>query len=165
MPQPRILFENDSRHTLIYMYEPPISVKDHRHAVDELLGTPVEALLFNLGYGNAFLRHRGRRPLGPGRLRHRTVPPGGGRQWEHVVFMRAYRNAAKLIAEGNDPLRLVCERAHEHGLLLYPSLQGNAALPEKELAIAPVPVPASKVPPGRSSATSGTPRFEPAAWP
>ena len=55
MPQPRIMFENDSRHTLIYMYEPPITVEDHRQAVDELLGTPVEALLFNLGYGNAFL--------------------------------------------------------------------------------------------------------------
>ena len=136
MPQPRILFENDSRHTLIYMYEPPISVEDHRQAVDELLGTPVEALLFNLGYGNAFLHgtEAGDR-WGPDAFATEPFRPGGGRQWEHLVFMRAYRNAAKLIAEGNDPLRLVCERAHQHGLLLYPSLQGNAALPEKELTI------------------------------
>ena len=136
MPQPRILFENDSRHTLIYMYEPPISVEDHRQAVDELLGTPVEALLFNLGYGNAFLHgtEAGER-WGPDAFATEPFRPGGGRQWEHVVFMRAYRNAAKLIAEGNDPLRLVSEAAHEHGLLLYPSLQANAALPEKELTI------------------------------
>ncbi len=136
MPQPRIMFENDSRHTLIYMYEPPIAVEDHRQAVDELLGTPVEALLFNLGYGNAFLHgtESGDR-WGPDAFATQPFRPGGGRQWEHVVFMRAYRNAAQLIAEGNDPLRLVCERAHEHGLLLYPSLQANAALPEKELTI------------------------------
>ena len=49
MPQPRIMFENDSRHTLIYMYEPPIQREEYEGAVDEVLGTPVEALVFNLG--------------------------------------------------------------------------------------------------------------------
>ena len=55
MAKPRLMFENDSRHTLIYMYEPPIQKEEHEAAVDELLGTPVEALVYNLGYGNAFL--------------------------------------------------------------------------------------------------------------
>ena len=136
MAKPRILFENDSRHTLIYMYEPPIQLEDHQLVIDELLGTPVEALVFNLGYGNAFLHATeiGDR-WNSGAFATLPFRPTGGKQWEHVVFMRAYRNAEKLIAEGNDPLRIVCERAHKHNLLLYPSLQLNSALSQKELSI------------------------------
>ncbi|MFT5089230.1 MAG: hypothetical protein ACI906_001745 [Candidatus Latescibacterota bacterium] len=43
---PRIMFENDGRHPLIYMCEPPIQIEEYQSAVDELAGTPVEALMF-----------------------------------------------------------------------------------------------------------------------
>ena len=129
MAQPRIFFENDSRHTLIYMYEPPIQADQEAAAVDEVLGTPVEALVFNLGYGNAFLHGTEVADRwGPDAAATEQFRPGGGEQWNHLVFQRAYRNAKKLIEEGNDPLRLVCERAHEKGLLVYPSLQMPNAL-------------------------------------
>ncbi len=129
MAKPRIMFENDSRHTLIYMYEPPIQREEHEAAIDELLGTPVEALVYNLGYGNAFLHGTkvGDR-WGPDASATGVFRPGGGNQWEHIVFQRAYRNAAKLINEGNDPLRIVCERARAKDLLIYPSLQVQADL-------------------------------------
>jgi len=121
------MFENDSRHTLIYMYEPPIQREEYEAVVDELLGTPVEALVFNLGYGNAFLHGTavGDR-WGPDAAATEGFRPGGGEQWGHAVFLRAYRNAKKLIDEGNDPLRIVCDHAHAHGLLVYPSLQVQA---------------------------------------
>ena len=131
MPKPRMMFENDSRHTLIYMYEQPIQKEEQESAVDELLGTPIEALVFNMGYGNAFLHgtNVGDR-WGPDAKATEPFRPGGGRLWEHgySVFYRAYRNAKKLIDEGNDPLRIICDRAHAKGLLVYPSLQVQAGV-------------------------------------
>ena len=124
MPRPRLCFENDSRHTLLYMYEPPIHAEEIESAVDELLGTPVEALFFNLGYGNAFLHDtKVADQWGPQARATEVFRPGGHHQWDHLVFQRAYRNAQQLIGEGRDPLRIVCDRARAKGMLLYPSLQ------------------------------------------
>ena len=132
MARPRLMFENDSRHTLIYMYEPPIQIEEHEAAVDELLGTPIEALVYNLGYGNAFLHGTEVADRwGPDAAATEVFRPGGGRQWEHITFQRASRNLDKLLAEGNDPLRIVCDRASAKGLLVYPSLQVQAALDER----------------------------------
>ena len=43
-------------------------------------------------------------------------------KWNHLIFRRAYQNALHLIQEGNDPLRVICDRAHDVGLLFYPTL-------------------------------------------
>ena len=49
--KPRIMFYHDSRHVLIYRYEPPMQKEEVEAAVDELVGTPVAALMFCLGDG------------------------------------------------------------------------------------------------------------------
>ena len=53
---PRIMFYHDGRHPLIYMYEPPITRRQWEQCVDELLGTPVDCLVFNLGTGQSDVR-------------------------------------------------------------------------------------------------------------
>jgi len=55
MPKPKIMFYHDGRHPLIYMYEPPIQREEYEQGVDELLGTPVEAIMFCLGDGRTLL--------------------------------------------------------------------------------------------------------------
>ena len=112
MSQPRIMFYNDGRHPLIYMYEPPIHKEEYEAAVDELLGTPVEAIMFCLGDGRTLL-HDTR----VGELWGHNVE-----KWPHLIFRRAHQNAAHLIGQGNDPLRLICDRAHSRGLKVYPTL-------------------------------------------
>ncbi|MEW6749461.1 MAG: hypothetical protein AB1505_00600 [Candidatus Latescibacterota bacterium] len=109
---PRILFEHDGRHPLIYMYEPPMQPEEYEAAVDELVGTPVEALMFCLGDGRTVL-HDTR----VGELWGHNVE-----RWPHLVFRRAHQNARHLIEQGHDPLRLVCRRAHAKGLRVYPIL-------------------------------------------
>ena len=81
-------------------------------AVDELAGTPVEALMFCLGDGRTVLHD-----TEVGELWGHNV-----QKWDHLIFRRAYQNALHLIQEGNDPLRIICDRAHEVGLLFYPTL-------------------------------------------
>jgi hypothetical protein len=112
MPQPRLMFYHDGRHPLIYMYEPPMQKEEYQAAVDELLGTPVEALMFCLGDGRTVLH-----PTRVGELWGHNV-----KKWPHLIFRRAHQNARDLIRKGCDPLRLICDRAHQRGLLAYPTL-------------------------------------------
>ena len=108
----RMMFYHDGRHPLIYMYEPPMQKSEYEMAVDELVGTPVDALMFCLGDGRTVLHD-----TQIGELWGHNV-----KDWSHLVFMRASRNAHNLIRQGNDPLRIVCERAQAKGLKVYPTL-------------------------------------------
>ena len=112
MPKPRIMFYHDGRHPHIYRYEPPMQKEEYQACIDELVGTSIEAVMFCLGEGRTVLHD-----TKVGELLGHNVD-----KWDHLVFHRAHQNAKGLIDEGHDPLRIVCERAHEKGLLLYPTL-------------------------------------------
>ena len=109
---PRIMFYHDGRHPLIYMYEPPMQKEEYEAGVDELVGTPVEALMFCLGDGRTVLHD-----TQVGELWGHNVE-----RWSHIIFRRAHQNARTLIDEGHDPLRVIGERAHAKGMLIYPTL-------------------------------------------
>ena len=112
MPKPRIMFYHDGRHPHIYRYEPPMQKEQYQACIDELVGTPIEAVMFCLGEGRTVLHD-----TKVGELLGHNVD-----EWDHLVFHRAHQNAKGLIEAGHDPLRIICERAHEKGLLLYPTL-------------------------------------------
>ena len=112
MPQPRMMFYHDARHSLIYMYEPPMQKEECEAAVNELVGTPIEAIMFCLGDGRTVLHD-----TKVGELWGHNVD-----KWSHLIFHRAHRNAVDLIEASYDPLRIVCDRAHQKGMLIYPTL-------------------------------------------
>ena len=113
--KPRIMFFHDSRHPAIYMYEPPMEKEEFESAVDELVGTPVEALMFGLGDGRTVFHD----------TKVGEVWGDPGKKWNHTVFRRAGQNARMMLDTGRDPLRIVCERAREKGILIYPTLLVN----------------------------------------
>ena len=106
------MFYHDGRHPHIYRYEPPMQKEEYQACVDELVSTSIEAIMFCLGEGRTVLHD-----TKVGELLGHNVD-----KWDHLVFHRAHQNAKSLIEAGHDPLRIVCERAHEKGLLLYPTL-------------------------------------------
>lgn len=110
--RPKIMFYHDGRHPLIYMYEPPMQKEEYEAAVDELVGTPVQAIMFGMGDGRTVLHD-----TKVGELWGHRVE-----KWPHTIFRRAHQNARMLIDSGHDPLRIVCDRAHQKGMLLYPTL-------------------------------------------
>ena len=112
MAAPRIWFYHDGRHPHIYRYEPPMAREEYVACIDELAGTPVEAISFCLGEGRTVL-HDTR----VGELLGHNVD-----EWDHIIFRRAHQNARALIDTGDDPLRIVCEGAHERGMQLYACL-------------------------------------------
>ena len=112
MATPRIWFYHDGRHPHIYRYEPPMRREEYVACIDEFAGTPVEAISFCLGEGRTMLHD-----TKVGELLGHNVD-----KWDHIIFRRAHQNARALIDAGDDPLRLVCDRAHERGIRLYPCL-------------------------------------------
>ena len=116
--RPRIMFYHDARHPAIYMYEPPMEKEEFEAAVDELVGTPVEALMFGLGDGRTVLHG-----TQVGELWGTPV-----KKWSHIIFRRAHQNARMMLDRGQDPLRIVCERARAKGMLIYPTLLVNQGL-------------------------------------
>ncbi len=110
--KPRMMFYHDGRHPLIYMYEPPMQKEEFEAAVDELVGTPIQAIMFCLGDGRTVLHD-----TKVGELWGSNV-----KEWPHLIFRRAHQNAKDLIEAGHDPLRIVCDRAHAKGMLIYPTL-------------------------------------------
>ena len=112
MPKPRIVFYTDGRHAHIYRYEPPTCKDEYLALIDELVGTSIEAVMLCLGEGRTMLHD-----TKAGELLGHNVG-----KWDHNVFRRAHQNAKGLIDAGHDPLRILCERAHEKGMLLYATL-------------------------------------------
>lgn len=110
--KPRFMFYHDGRHPLIYMYEPPMQKEEFEAGVDELVGTPIDAIMFCLGDGRTVLHD-----TKVGELWGHNV-----KKWPHAIFRRAHQNAEALIEEGHDPLQIICDRAHAKNLLLYPTL-------------------------------------------
>ena len=116
-PKPRIMFFHDSRHPAIYMYEPPMQKEEFEAAVDELVGTPIEALMFGLGDGRTVFHD-----TQVGEVWGDSID-----RWNHLIFRRAGQNARMMLDSGLDPLRIVCERAKEKGIRIYPTLLVNQA--------------------------------------
>ena len=85
------------------------------HVVDELAGTPVQALHFCLGDGRTVLHDSTTTELWGDNVD----------AWPHAIFHRAYRNARQLIERGKDPLRIVCERGQELGVQIVPAVLMN----------------------------------------
>ena len=112
MTNPRMMFYQDGRHPLIYTYEPPIQKEEYEAAIDEILGTPIDTLVFCLGEGRTMLHD-----TKVGELWGHNVD-----KWPHDIWRRAHQNAKHLIEEGNDPLKIICERSRSEGILIYPSL-------------------------------------------
>lgn len=120
MNKPRLISYNDARHYSFYRYDPPMSLHQLRQPVDEILGTEVDLLCYGLASGATFL--------------HDTQV---GVRWgqgvsDHtngVMWWRAARNLEAAIAAGNDPLRVVVERAHEKGRRVLCSLRMNDPAP------------------------------------
>ena len=113
--KPRILYFNDSRHDLVYHYEPPMSRRQFEAPVDELVGTSVEAVCLGLGDGRTVFHD----------TKVSEVWGDPVDKWTHAVFHRAGQNVRAALDQGVDPLRVCCERAHAKGMLLYPTLLLN----------------------------------------
>ena len=99
--------------------EPPITKQQYEQCVEELLGTPVQVINFCLGDGRTMLHDTKVGERWGANVEDGSHPAIGADGWDHPVFRRAHQNMQALIEQGDDPLELVCTKAHRHGVLSH----------------------------------------------
>ena len=110
-----VFFYSDGRHSSVYLYEPPMSVRHYVEPVDELLDLGIDTISYAVGDCSVLL-----------------YDTKVGEHWghnldlvNHIVWYRAGQNARSLIERGMDPLRVVCDHAHKRGFSFMPHLLLN----------------------------------------
>ena len=109
----RLLYYNDSRHTYMYSYDPPMTLEEAWSPVDEVAGTAVGTFIYGSG-------------AGPAVMHDSKAGEVWGRRFEKfdsAWSWRAYENVKSLIDAGLRPP----QHPHRprprkgHGLLRQPS--------------------------------------------
>lgn len=120
-PEPKVFMFDDGRHAGgLYQFEPPLTAADHAYNVDQLADTGVDTLVYFAGVegGTALYDSRVCQLWGDAVDR-----------WTHYVWYRAWQILRQMIADGMDPLQVLCERAREVGIWMlassWVSLQGG----------------------------------------
>jgi hypothetical protein len=119
--EPKVMFYDDGRHAApVYQYAGPLKPEDFLVTVDQLVGSGFDSLVYFAGLEGGIA------------LYDSKVAQSWGdnvEKWKHPVWYRGARHLQALIAAGQDPLRLICDRCHEKGLWCiaanYIGLQGN----------------------------------------
>ena len=52
---PKLIYYHDSRHYLLYRFDPPMRLHQLRKPVDDLIGTGIDTLVYGVGMGQTFL--------------------------------------------------------------------------------------------------------------
>lgn len=109
-----MFFYDDGRHASgLYQFAPPLAPEDLTFAVDQLVNSGVDTLIYSAGLEGGVVQYDSQ--VGQKWGDNVTL-------WSHPIFYRAARNLKQLIADGHDPMRILCDRAHEKGLWFLPTL-------------------------------------------
>ena len=113
--QHEILFETDGRHSSVYLYEPPMGIRQYVEPIDEVLDLGIDTISYVVGDCAVLL-----------------YATEAGERWghnvelaDHEVWYRAAQNFEAFLAAGNDPLMVVCEHARARGFRFLPHLLLN----------------------------------------
>lgn len=107
-----VFFQTDGRHSSVYLYEPPMDVRNYGEPIDEVLGLGIDTICYVVGDCSVLL-----------------YDTKVGERWghnvdlsDHAVWHRASKNVASFIERGMDPLMVVCEHAQKRGFKFLPHL-------------------------------------------
>ena len=111
--EPRIFFYDDGRHASpLYQFAPPLTPDSYVFAVNQLVGSGIDTLIHSAGLEGGIAQYDSQ------------VSQKWGDNvdlWFHEIFYRASRNLQQLIADGHDPMKLLCDRCHEKGMWYLPT--------------------------------------------
>ena len=111
--EPRVFFYDDGRHySGLYQFAPPLEASDLTYAVDQLVDSGVDTLLYSAGLEGGAVQYGSQ-----------VAQKWGDNVdvWVHPIFYRASRNLQQLVADGNDPMRILAERCHQKGIWFIPT--------------------------------------------
>ena len=100
-----IIFETDGRHSSVYLYEPPMGIRQYVEPIDEVLDLGFDTISYVVGDCAVLLYDT-------------KVGEIWGDNYDlvnHEVWYKAAFNVRMMIDSGHDPLQVVCDHAHERG--------------------------------------------------
>ena len=110
-----VMFYSDARHSSVYLYEPPMSIRQYVEPIDELLDLGIDTISYAVGDCSVLL-----------------YDTKVGERWghnldlvDHIVWYRAGQNAYSLMKRGMDPLAVVTKHANKRGFKFLPHLLLN----------------------------------------
>ncbi len=113
MRQPRTIYFNDARHYYLFVFEPPMRLKDAWRPIDEVAGTSVDTFIYGVARGDGLFY--------PTRVGKRFGQGVG--EFDMGVYWRIWEGMQSLIDREIDPLRVLIDRAHEKGMDFFSSFR------------------------------------------
>ena len=111
--EPKVFFYDDGRHASgLYQFASPLEPEDLVFAVDQLVDSGVDTLLYSAGLEGGVVQYGSQ-----------VAPLWGDNvdTWVHLIFYRASRNLHQLVASGHDPMKLLCDRCQEKDIWYLPT--------------------------------------------
>lgn len=113
-PEPKVFIYDDGRHASgLYQFAPPLTPRDITLHVDQIVESGVDTLFYSAGTEGGVVQYDSKVAAKWG---------DNVEVWTHQIFYRAARNLRQLIADGHDPMKLMCDRAHEKGIWFLPTI-------------------------------------------
>ncbi len=111
--EPRVFLYDDGRHAgPLYQFAPPLTPEDFVLTVDQLVGSGLDSLVYFAGSEGGVALYNSQVA---------QIWGDNVKKWTHFVWYRASRHIQQLIADGHDPLKLLCDRCHQKGLFFIAS--------------------------------------------
>ena len=108
MRRRRTIYHNDARHSYLWHFEPPMRLEDAWIPIDEVAGTAVDTFSYCVERGDGMFY--------PTKVGKMFSVEDGKAQSAHNYEWRAAACMLSLMERGLDPLQVLIDRAHEHGM-------------------------------------------------
>ena len=108
MRRRRTIYHNDARHSYLWYFEPPMRLEDAWIPIDEVAGTAVDTFSYCVERGDGMFY--------PTKVGKMFSVEDGKAQSNHNYEWRAAACMLSLMDRGLDPLQVLIDRAHEHGM-------------------------------------------------
>ena len=113
MRRQRTIYYNDARHYYLWVFEPPIHLRDAWRPIDEIAGTSIDTFSYGVERGDGLFY--------PSKV---GLMFGADKRPFHMAYeWRAWQSMQSLIQRGLDPLQVLIDRAHDKGLDFFASLR------------------------------------------
>ena len=116
--KPRLIYNDDGNSVVFIPHRYPMKVEELTDLVDQFSGTPVDRYVYCLVLPRVFLHDT--------KVGERAWDLAKGKYSNAFDFRRG-ENARHLVEQGNDPVRVLGERAHQRGLQYFVSQRMNDA--------------------------------------
>ena len=113
MRRRRTIYHNDARHYYLWLYDPPMRLKDAWRPIDDVAGTSVDTFSYCVARGDGLFY--------PSKVG--LVFGSDSQPFTNSIGWHSWHAMGSLMERGLDPLQVLIDRAHEKGMEFWSDLR------------------------------------------